>query len=222
MNAVRSYARFLGFAVSLPASAELIARDWLAPGDGLLTYDPIHQREWLDIPVSELSQFGSTIDEAVVVAELELLPGGRFEGFHFADREDVEQLVSASGFDQSSFEKRVETADQMRNLIRHLDGLGAVPEPSGTGGTVGVIDEFLFEGQPFYPTRVAAFMSLSGRTPTRPDGLGTLAFGNQGDFFTRSCVRHGMMLYRNAAPEPATATLLTLGVMGGVLRRSRQ
>jgi hypothetical protein len=36
--------------ISLEARAGIIARDLEAPGDGLITYDTVNQREWLDLP----------------------------------------------------------------------------------------------------------------------------------------------------------------------------
>jgi hypothetical protein len=37
--------------------AGVFSRDWKTPGDGLLTYDDVNQREWLDLSVSRLDQF---------------------------------------------------------------------------------------------------------------------------------------------------------------------
>ena len=45
----------LSFPFSLHAA--VLERDWLTPGDGLLTYDTVTGREWLDLPVTLLSQY---------------------------------------------------------------------------------------------------------------------------------------------------------------------
>lgn len=35
--------------------AAVISRDWKTPGDGLLTYDDVNQRVWLDLTESRLA-----------------------------------------------------------------------------------------------------------------------------------------------------------------------
>jgi hypothetical protein len=40
------------------ARSEVISRGWKTPRDGLLTYDDVNRREWLDLTESVLSQFG--------------------------------------------------------------------------------------------------------------------------------------------------------------------
>ena len=37
---------------AVQSQAAVFERDWLAPGDGLLTYDDVNKREWLDLSVS--------------------------------------------------------------------------------------------------------------------------------------------------------------------------
>jgi hypothetical protein len=36
------------------AEAAVFERDWKAPGDGLLTYDDVNQRVWLDLSETDL------------------------------------------------------------------------------------------------------------------------------------------------------------------------
>jgi len=48
-------------------------RDWMAPGDGLLTYDDVNQREWLDLSETILEKFPGTAYEdryETIVAKL--------------------------------------------------------------------------------------------------------------------------------------------------------
>lgn len=84
---------FLTFSLLMPigvASAGVFERDWKAPGDGLLTYDDVNQREWLDVTVSSLNQFPEPrLDNAVA----EIATGGRFAGFTWAKRRDVIALL---------------------------------------------------------------------------------------------------------------------------------
>ena len=106
------FARFLfltallGATLPLSSRAAVMERDWLAPGDGLLTYDTVNQREWLDIPATLLSQFGSTTEEAIPAALAELEPGGSLADFTLASREDVAALVASAGVDLTDLYSR--------------------------------------------------------------------------------------------------------------------
>ena len=62
------------------------------PGDGLLTYDDVNHREWLDLTVSALSQFGGSVTDRIQRARAELQPGGLFEGFTGANSLDIAAL----------------------------------------------------------------------------------------------------------------------------------
>jgi hypothetical protein len=61
------------FAVSVgqPARGAVFERDWQTPGDGLLTYDDVNRREWLDVTQTQLWLFPGNrsrrrIDRALV------------------------------------------------------------------------------------------------------------------------------------------------------------
>lgn len=67
----------------------IVEHDFRVPGDGLLTYDEIQNREWLDLTET----FGwhlPTLQEA-------LSPGGSLHGFKLAMMADLEGLASAAG-----------------------------------------------------------------------------------------------------------------------------
>lgn len=70
------------------ARAGIIARDLQSPGDGLLTYDTVNQREWLDLPAT----IGMTLAEVMS----EMTPSGRLEGFRFATLADVSDLAASA------------------------------------------------------------------------------------------------------------------------------
>jgi hypothetical protein len=85
------------------AKAAVFERDWKTPGDGLLTYDDVSQREWLDLPVSLLDQFpGMTIEDRYQSAILEIAPGGLFDGFAVANRTDIVSLATSAGIDTTT------------------------------------------------------------------------------------------------------------------------
>jgi len=105
---------YLAVAASLPAA--VFERDWKMPGDGLLTYDDVNQREWLDLPVSLLSQFPTPRYENAVA---ETAPGGVFEGFTLAKSPDVIALAESAGIDMSTIEYEVngETISRLVGLL---------------------------------------------------------------------------------------------------------
>ena len=70
-------------------SAELITRDWLAEGDGLITYDSEGMKEWLDITVTKTMSFDDVTNE--------LSSGGRFAGFRYATASDLISLWESVG-----------------------------------------------------------------------------------------------------------------------------
>ena len=108
------------------APAAVIERDWLEHGDGLLTFDTVNQREWLDLTQSlmiDVGQFDSegnfTFDYRLDVLD-ELEPGGRFEGFVAATAADVTALAESAGIDTSTtldFASNAAATAQLINLI---------------------------------------------------------------------------------------------------------
>lgn len=67
-----------------PAGAAVFSRDLFEPGDGLLTYDDVNQREWLDFSVTS----------GLSLPDLEAMTAssGVLKGFVGATREDIEDL----------------------------------------------------------------------------------------------------------------------------------
>ncbi|MCA9232407.1 MAG: hypothetical protein KDA57_17290 [Planctomycetales bacterium] len=88
MRAVWSYLVCFSL-LALPLRAAVIESDFLAPGDGLLTYDDVHHREWLDLTQTSLN--------SLIVIQTAMLPGGLYEGFSFATLKDVEELALSAG-----------------------------------------------------------------------------------------------------------------------------
>ena len=99
--------------------AAVFERDWQLPGDGLLTYDDLNRREWLDIPDSLLSQFPGTLLERIDLAIAELEPGGLFEDFTLAKSPDVIALAQSAGIDTGTDDFDV-NHDPTEQLISYL------------------------------------------------------------------------------------------------------
>jgi hypothetical protein len=76
----------------------VVSRDWKTPGDGLLTYDDVNQREWLDLTQSRLSMFaGSGYEQRYQSAGPQFALRGAFYGFHPAKSADLSALSLSAG-----------------------------------------------------------------------------------------------------------------------------
>ncbi len=85
------------------ASGAVISRDWKTPGDGLLTYDTVSGREWLDLSETQLTLFpGETRNDRYLAVVAETGAGGLFDGFWPASKEDVFGLAASAGIDTSA------------------------------------------------------------------------------------------------------------------------
>lgn len=96
----------LALIISVPrtAHAAVFERDWQTPGDGLLTYDDVNQREWLDLTETQLFKYpGITLEDRFQDVLSETMPGGQFAGFIAASNpSDVRLLGESAGIDTST------------------------------------------------------------------------------------------------------------------------
>jgi hypothetical protein len=189
------------------APAAVFSRDWKAPGDELLTYDDVNQREWLDLPyLIDAFPVASRDPERRYEAILpELLPGGSLEGFVVARRDDVTALALSAGIDVNVFSLAVnETA--VHGLIDLLGATLSFP-PRGERYSFGLLDEFanLASG----PSRLTANVALV--PPVGAAGLGFIPVAELNDDIPSRFT--SVMLYRQI-PEPATqTTLITMSLL---------
>lgn len=79
----------LGMAPLLNAAVS--ERDFLAPGDGLLTYDDINQQEWLDLT--------ATLDWSLAELYEAIAPHGPLRGFSIATVEDLVGLANSANLE---------------------------------------------------------------------------------------------------------------------------
>ena len=185
---------FLGL-LSQPVYADVFERD-LVPGsgDGLLTFDDVNQREWLDLTQTFTAEFpggfGGVLDE--------LAPGGIYAGFQTASRADVIALAESAGIDTTTFDSEINSAATV-NIIALLD----MSPPIAAGFTNETSPE---DGQ-FY---IGVF---SGTASSREAGLffGTRT-SSPGLFVDRLGSVTGVMLYREI-PEPNAVVLICTGVL---------
>ena len=183
--------------LAAPVCADVFERD-LVPGsgDGLLTFDDVNQREWLDLTQTFTAEFpggfGGVLDE--------LAPGGIYAGFQTASRADVIALAESAGIDTTTLDPETNLA-ATENLIALLE----MPSIAAAGFTNEISPE---DGDLF----VSVFYgSSSPRTPVAGLFFGTRSSspGVIGDRLIRVT---GVMLYREI-PEPNAVVLICTGVL---------
>jgi hypothetical protein len=192
------------------APAAVMERDWLAPGDGLLTFDNINNREWLDISVTLLEQFpGSTLEERYQAVVAETAGGGLFEGFRVAGEVDVIALANSAGVDTTKTDYTT-NGGSVDELIR-LFGM-----PVKLFGDELVASYAFVDAYADRPTPVrAAMIFVSLPPPLEPPPfppIGT-AFVNVGRGDGIGASTTGVGLLRAAVPEPAATRILAVSVV---------
>ena len=223
-------ALLLAFLPTLPLHAAVVEHDFLAPGDGLLTYDDINQREWLDLPYVFTS-----LDNI----KSKMVPGEFLEDFKFATEEDVRNLNLSAG----PSEYHESGVDDL------IDSLGFIVR--ATGGVLGTLEFTLGQvavgfdnGQPIFDDTNVVLQNIGGGL--QPGNCNNPLYCNEPgrDFIVANAadyegVAGGLpnnvfagylstndtgpfWLYRTAVPEPTSIALLTLGVIAGLSVRRRR
>lgn len=190
-----------------PTWAAVIQRDWKTPGDGLLTFDTVNSREWLDLSQTILSsQFPGSDPSPQVTRELRYQfvvgqtgVGGLFEGFTAATSPDVRALAQSAGIDTSS--QHFPTNSTATLMLSELLGY-TIPPNDSSRITIGLIDEIEVRS-PNPDIRIdATFMTVFSSQSGLQIGTNHFQFSPP----------PGVMLYRHAVPEPGTSLMLFAGV----------
>ncbi|TWT97023.1 hypothetical protein Pla108_28000 [Botrimarina colliarenosi] len=87
---MRCLTLLLALTLAAPAIGGVVSRDLFEPGDGLLTYDDVNQREWLEPAAATLVDY--TQEEFLS----DLAEGGAYSGFRFATLDDVRRLADSA------------------------------------------------------------------------------------------------------------------------------
>ena len=178
--------------LACPATAAVFERD-LVPGsgDGLLTFDDVNNREWLDLTETQLFKFpGDTLEEQYQSVVDETYSTGMFADFTVAVSSDVIALTESAGIDTSTQNWEINRAASgaLVNLLGR----------SHTSTSFGVVADLSRESS------VAVFV-FSGRE----EGLAGLNIGD-----SMSDLK-GVWLYR-PIPEPSSLFLAS-GIVCGLL-----
>lgn len=84
---------FLLLLVPLAAQSTLIQRDFLSPGDGLITLDTQTGLEWLDLTYTERDTFAESFTVLDILSQIDAA-GSPLNGFHYASIYEVETLIT--------------------------------------------------------------------------------------------------------------------------------
>jgi hypothetical protein len=189
--------------------AALFERDWKTPGDGLLTFDDVNNREWLDLSMSRLSQFPEPRLENAIA---EIAPGGIFEGFTWAKRDEVRGLAESAGIDLSTTALSV-NRDPVEETITLL---GITLQSLGALRAVGFINEAQDPDLIPPPYDGAAF--LINVNPATGGGYAGVFFSVNDDLLRPTA--NGLMLFRQI-PEPASSPLIFVAIWILMLNNGR-
>lgn len=190
-----------------PAYGALISRDWLAPGDGLLTLDTKTNLEWLDVSQTALALFpGVRLEDRYQSIVAQTQTGGQFAGFAPAIPAQALQLAVNAGITLGTNDFATNSAGA--SLLVDLIGF-TQPGNNGNLYLLGLINEIRLDvfGRPQRSMLVVSYQP--GRTPT-PDAA---AFDVSAFFlFQRYPPGDGDMavLLVRDVPEPSTALLFSL------------
>lgn len=201
--------------------AGVLEMDLAAPGDGLLTYDTINKRTWLDLPETgglELSE---------VLEQME--PGGRLAGFQFAMLEDVTALAASAQVGWTNPTLPGVQSDAAGRLIDLVDW--TIHYTGGIVGnlkmSVGLITQGFLNGEPqFDGTTFCINVTYQGED-LLPGQINTPIFYNpkpHGGVYVSGPVSFIMnpsfWLYRTV-PEPSSVLLLGIAAICTSRRRER-
>jgi hypothetical protein len=176
-------------------------RDWQTPGDGLLTYDNVNRREWLDLSESLLDQFpGSTLEAKYQSVVTETLPGREFAGFVVAAPADVLRLAQSAGIDVNTTTLTVNEL-ATRGLVELMEPTFDFP-PHNVVLTAGMLSVLEMDCN----CRLVANISVG------PSGAGVnlLSVGELSHDFPATII--GAMLYR-PVPEPSALPTALIGAL---------
>ena len=194
----------VGVLLASICSAAVIQHDWKTPGDGLLTYDDVNQREWLDLSESLLIQFpGSSLEGRYQSVTAELAPAGFFEGFAVANRMDVVGLVESAGVDATTSEFNINGVATLK-LIELLTATRT--RSNGHVQSRGFLDE-VSSTTPNFPRRVEAIVDYF---PPQTSFVGGAALFIGAGEDNQSETATAVMLFRHAVPEPSTHLVLII------------
>ena len=194
---------------TLPQTSQsaVFERDWKTPGDGLLTYDDVNGREWLDLSETLLEKFSGNPGNSIFDTEdeyqnviAELAPRGLFEGFDVAKSAGLIAFAQSAGIDTAAFD--LPTNEKATQKLISL--LGESFSVTGISLAIGYLDQFNLPPPARCPCRVGSLFSVD-----EANDIAGLAITSSTDHLR--VPRTSVMLYRSI-PEPSSAVIAGWGI----------
>jgi hypothetical protein len=190
--------------VAPSARGAVFERNWKAAGDGLLTYDDVNQREWLDLPLT-LASSGVFPDGVFT----EMHPGGLLDGFSWAKGADVIALAESAGVNTTTLDF-VANHNATNNVIGLL---GITRGPN--------LEDDIYAGGRIDATGSPSGLSVGAFFQDEiSDARAGLSLSSQIDIVGR--LAPGVWIFREAVPEPPTvhsSAIALLFAFMGIRRR---
>ena len=191
------------------STAAILSRDFLNSGDGLLTYDSLNEREWLDITETA----GQSIDSIMT----SLVPGGTLAEFSIASPEDIFALVESAGYDRSlpnhknQFLAGNHLIDLLGESLRIDTEFRVSFDYPPDVFTWRISDGLVRDESSGHTVPIA--VNTSGHLPTgvilfQPDIRSYVGPSQPYPLMLDDSQFRGVWLYRQAVPEPAFITML--------------
>jgi hypothetical protein len=190
------------------APAAVISRDWKTPGDGLLTYDDVNQRKWLDLTESRLSMFqGANLEQRFQNSLSQLQPGGAFDGFHIAVRSDLFALAESAGINTANRSDFSGNEGPTRSLIA-LVGVSLSFQNERIVDSFGLLDELANVGT--VNLRVTGVLAVDPESGANGEAGLIAGPGAGSDLLMPN--NAGIWLYRTVVPEPNNTLVAAVGL----------
>lgn len=203
----------------LQAPADVMAHDLEASGDGLLTYDTINKRQWLDLPLTA----GAPLAEVMAY----MAPHGKLAEFKFATLADVTDLAKSADVGWTGWSLPFSVEPNAPHLVELLGSV--IQSPGGvapvTNIAMGLIATDIASGVPsFDGTNFHVVSMIVDSVSFGPDGPVLSSTAHGGVFASApltwpSAPNLGsggvgpFWLYR-ALPEPGAGQLLIQACLG--------
>lgn len=188
--------------LATPSQASLVDMDWILVGDTSLIQDTSTGYKWLDLSITADMSYNTVLSQ--------LQPGGSFDGFRYATREEVLHIWSEAGISDTNF---VWLNNGEYSAVKNLaDRFGTSPLTGIHTHALGMV-----EGTPLLPANERRVMELSYNN----DGVQVRTSADYYTFDVSANSIHYSSYLVKVVPVPATAWLFGSGFLAliGLARR---
>jgi hypothetical protein len=199
----------VSLALSPAANALLISADWKTAGDGLITQDTASGLSWLDMTV--------TADKSYNTVSSQLGVGGSYEGWRYANDDEVAALYTAAGVPVGFLQTDLTVFANAKHLVDDLLGrLNPV-------GDYYHYFQAMLHGDNDSATEVTrAVVEVSVNLPALHQTNAGINWHTWDKTWTHRSVASFLVRETLRVPEPSTMLLLSAGLFAVALTRRRR